>query len=221
MRINARGSFRLWVVFGCLFVVAVGIATYGDIRDEFQLRSVADAPSASNPPDRLVASGKPIDANRNPITSNLERGVRDRINKERADRKLNPLGLDAQLSRIARAHSEDMARRHFFSHVNPDGNNPTTRGRHAGYECHKQFGRVIRDGLAENLFQGRTYKRVRINGGHKLYDWNTPDDLIGEAIRGWMTSPGHRRNILERGYDRSGIGVSVSGNAVYITQLFC
>jgi uncharacterized protein YkwD len=153
--------------------------------------------------------------------SNLERGVHDRINKERVNRKLNALGLDVQLSRIARAHSEDMARRHFFSHVNPDGDDPTARGRHAGYKCHSEFGRVIRDGLAENLFQGRTYKRVRINGGHKLYDWNTPDDLVGEAIRGWMTSPGHRRNILEKGYDRSGIGVSVFGNAVYITQLFC
>ena len=139
--------------------------------------------------------------------ADLERLVHERINNERVDRKLSALGLDRRLSAIARAHSEDMARRNFFSHVNPDGEDPTARGAHAGYECHKEFGRAVREGLAENLFQASLPRRM--------------DEIVRASVRGWMNSSGHRRNILEKGYDRTGLGVAISGNTIYITQLFC
>ena len=139
--------------------------------------------------------------------ADIERLVHDRINDERVDRKLSALGVDRQLSAIARAHSEDMARRNFFSHVNPDGDDPTARGKRAGYECHKEFGRLIREGLAENLFEASLPRRQ--------------DEIVRASVRGWMNSPGHRRNILEKGYDRTGVGVAASGDRIYITQLFC
>ena len=140
-------------------------------------------------------------------TADVERVVHDRINDQRVARKLSALGADRLLSAIARAHSEDMAKRNFFGHKNPEGADPTARAKHAGYECHKEFGRIVRDGLAENLYEGSLLP--------------TMNDIVRASVRDWMNSPEHRRNILEKRYDRSGVGVAISGNRIYITQLFC
>ena len=139
--------------------------------------------------------------------ADLERLVHDRINDQRVARKLSALGADKLLSGIARAHSEDMAKRNFFSHVNPEGEDPTARGKRARYECHKEFGRAVREGLAENLYEGPMPPAM--------------NDIVRASVRDWMNSPEHRRNILEKRYDRSGVGVAISGNRIYITQLFC
>ena len=37
-----------------------------------------------------------------------------------------------------------------------------------------------------------------------------------------ISSPGHRRNILSRGYTKVGVGVALDENGyVYLTQIFC
>ena len=138
--------------------------------------------------------------------SDIEHDVHDRVNAERVKAKLAKLKDDDKLSAIARAHSEDMARRHFFSHVNPNGEDPTARGRRAGYECRKILGDRIRVGLAENLFEASGTAR---------------ENIERMSVAGWMNSPGHRANILETNYTKSGVGVAVAGDAVFITQLFC
>ena len=153
--------------------------------------------------------------------ADLERRVHDLINKERRERKLAPLADDDRLSRVARGHSQDMAKRQFFDHVNPEGLDPTARGRRAGYECRKVRGNIIREGLGENLYQGSLYLRIRIEDGQRFYDWNSAEKIAKQSVDGWMNSPGHRRNILEARYSRTGVGVAVSGDTVYITQLFC
>lgn len=140
-------------------------------------------------------------------TTTLDRHVHDLINAERTKRGVPALAWDARLAAIARAHSEDMARRHFFNHVNPDGEDPTARGRRAGYDCRKKLSSTEdRIGLGENLYE--------ISG-------NAPVDVARQSVKGWMNSPGHRQNILERGYSKSGIGIAVSGDQVFVTQLFC
>ncbi len=152
----------------------------------------------------------------------LERHIFDAVNNQRSKATLKPLRRDVRLIRIARAHSEDMARRQFFDHVNPEGEDPTARGRRAGYECHKVIDSgSYREGLAENLFEEPSFSRVQITGGHRIYSWNAPDDIVKQSVDGWMRSPGHRRNILERSYTMSGVGIGISNNDVYITQLFC
>jgi uncharacterized protein YkwD len=48
------------------------------------------------------------------------------------------------------------------------------------------------------------------------------DQIAATTSKGWMDSPGHRQNILDKGYTRTGIGVAVAGDdKVYITQMFC
>lgn len=152
----------------------------------------------------------------------LERRIHALINKERTNRKLQPLQLEERLSRVARAHSQDMAQRNFFSHVNPDGKDPTARGENRGYTCRKVSGNIITTGLAENIFQGNLYSRIRIRGTEKSYDWSSAEKIATEGVTGWMKSPGHRENILTNGYQRTGIGISISkDDKVYVTQLFC
>lgn len=152
----------------------------------------------------------------------LERRIYDLINQSRTAAKLRPLQLDDRLTRIARAHSEDMASRGFFDHVNPNGDDPTARGRRAGFECRKVIdSSSYREGLAENLAEIPRLRRVRLIGARNTYDWNTPGDIAAQAVDGWMKSQGHRRNILEKIYTQSGLGIAVSREDVYVTQLFC
>jgi uncharacterized protein YkwD len=154
--------------------------------------------------------------------SALEQRVHKLINQERTSRKLPALTFAAKLAQIARNHSEDMARRKFFGHVNPDGQDPTARGKDAGYTCLRpvsdsQF--VI--GLAENIFQGNLYSGVHTRGVEQSYDWNSADQIAEESVKAWMNSPGHRQNILDT-HERAGIGISISmDDEVLITQVFC
>ena len=48
-------------------------------------------------------------------------------------------------------------------------------------------------------------------------------DLVTQArliVDGWMTSPGHRRNMLDPNYTHVGIGVAARGKDCYATQIF-
>src|SRR5688500_7236741 len=90
----------------------------------------------------------------------LEQLIHDLANVQRGENRLDALKWDKELSAIARAHSEDMAKRSFFSHVNPDGESPTDRGERAGYICRKVTGRYVTEGLAENISQGNLYNSI-------------------------------------------------------------
>ena len=146
--------------------------------------------------------------------SELERRINALVNGERRSGNLNPLDLDQNLSKIARAHSQDMANRGFFNHVNPDGEKPWDRLSRAGYSCPQTSG--------ENIFQNNLYSRVTINGNRKSYDWNSLEQIAGSTVSGWMHSSGHRKNILNRAYRKTGMGAAIGVHGqVFITQMFC
>jgi len=125
----------------------------------------------------------------------LERATVIAINAERERYGLAPLDPLESLSDVARRHSADMAQRDFFSHRSPDGRETEDRVRSAGYGFRA---------LAENIFRGARM-----------------DDPVGEAVSSWMTSPGHRRNVLGEPFTHTGVGIAVDGRgALYFTQLF-
>ncbi len=150
-----------------------------------------------------------------PITvSELEQRINALVNGERRARSLKPLDLDQDLSKISRANSQDMAKREFFNHVNPDGETPRDRLSRAGYSCPKTTG--------ENIFQNNLYSRVTISGNRKSYDWNSLEQIAGSTVSGWMHSSGHRQNILNRAYRKTGIGAAIGADGqVFLTQVFC
>jgi uncharacterized protein YkwD len=154
--------------------------------------------------------------------ADLERHIYALVNRERAGKRVPRLQLDAKLSRIARAHSGDMVRRKYFSHVDPDGDGPSDRGRRAGFECRRRSGRSVTVGLAENIFQNTLYDRVTYRNGVKSYQWNTAEEIAVSTVRDWMKSRGHRKNILRLGPTLTGVGVAISPDGkVLVTQVFC
>jgi len=152
----------------------------------------------------------------------MEQQVHERINQQRLKHGLGSLSVDPALADIARKHSEDMAARHFFSHTNPAGQNPTARGEAAGYLCRKNYGSYYTYGIAENLFQNNLYSAATFYSNREtVYHWNTMEDIAQVTVGGWMNSSGHRENILTPTFDREGIGIAIASEKVYITENFC
>lgn len=121
----------------------------------------------------------------------LEAGMLELLNAERAGQGLRPLAADAALAQVARAHSHDMFTRGYFSHVNPEGQEPFDRMRQAQL-------RFLAAG--ENLALAQT---------------------LPAAHQGLMDSPGHRANILRPQFGRVGIGVLDGGrHGLMVTQKF-
>lgn len=106
---------------------------------------------------------------------------------------LKPLMLDENLQAAAFAHACDMSKRGYFAHQGKDGSNHATRLKRQG--CKPKVS-------AENIAAGHT----------------KPQPLVDA----WMTSKGHRKNILiKRGADRYGVGVALAGKAYCRTsQMF-
>lgn len=154
-------------------------------------------------------------------TGRLEQRIHDLINEEREQQGLEPLEWDGRLAEIARQHSLDMAQRTYFSHVSPEGRDFPYRYQQNGYTCSVRVKDILYTG-AENIFQNNLYNRSATVNGVAYYDWNSEKELAASTVRGWMNSPGHRRNILTPHWQNQGIGIAISPDGkVYITQNFC
>lgn len=108
--------------------------------------------------------------------ASAERLIRQCANRERLRVGLAPLARSGALDAAAQSFADEMAARRFFDHVDPDGNGPQERVD------------AVESGwlVGENIAMG--YRSV------------------SAACRGWMTSPGHRENILDTSYEAIGTG---------------
>jgi uncharacterized protein YkwD len=172
--------------------------------------------SAGHPDGPLLYRPKPqVDA------SVLERRIHTLINKERDKHGLSLLAGNDTLSRIARGHSKDMGSRRYFSHDSPEGHDFSFRYQQGGYTCALRVGNTVHMG-AENIYQNIRFNSVATMNGEAYYDWNSEEQIAETTVRGWMDSPGHRKNILTPHWRSEGIGVFLSPDEkVYITQNFC
>lgn len=120
-----------------------------------------------------------------------EQKVLNLINSERTAQGLSPLTLDATLSNLARLKSQDMRDNNYFAHESP------TYGRVA--DMLKQF--------------GYSFSAAGENIAHHAN--------VDKAHAAFMSSDGHRRNILSSAWTKVGIGVCYDRNGyVYVTQIF-
>ena len=128
------------------------------------------------------------DADLEATTHNLRR-IRVAVvclhNRIRAEHGLPALRANRRLRKAARGHSRDMVRNRYFEHTTPEGVTMVDRILRAKYVDK-------RDGwaLGENLAWGTG-------------SLGTPRG----AVDAWMASPGHRANLLRRGYRELGVGV--------------
>ena len=113
------------------------------------------------------------------------------VNDERSKAGLAPLLPDAAAARAAYDHGVDMDVRRYFDHVSPEGVTPDERMAAAG---------CMFRGWGENIAMGQP----------------TPV----EVMAAWMTSPGHRANILSPAFTHLGVGVRYGTGTVYWVQDF-
>ena len=123
----------------------------------------------------------------------IEKNLFELTNKERKDHSLPPLSLSPDLSRLARLHSQDMAKDQRLSHLSSSGKSYEGRLADAGF---------YHISLGENVAFSETF-------------------VAEFAHQGLMKSPEHRENILNPSFDQIGIGVVlVEDKGYYITQDF-
>jgi len=154
--------------------------------------------------------------------SRMENLIHLLTNEQRLNHELPLLADDTALDKIARKHSTDMASRDYFSHITPDGLDPSDRAKNSDYLCKKFYVTYYTEGIAENIAQNWLFKSYFARGTYFSYNWHTEESLAQEIVDGWMNSTGHRKNILTPAYDKLGVGISIDeDNAVFATQNFC
>ncbi|MDX2107964.1 MAG: CAP domain-containing protein [Candidatus Melainabacteria bacterium] len=116
--------------------------------------------------------------------SQLESYMLTLVNKHRKENGIATIGTDGTLARCAREHADDMIKRKFFNHTNPDGLDGFKRAQKAGYK----------KGVRENI--ARTAM-----GGNGILEVEAADE-------GLMRSPGHKANILDPELKVVGIGIA-------------
>ena len=116
--------------------------------------------------------------------SRVRREMLDAVNRFRREKGREELVSSPTLDRAAQAHAEDMIRRSYYAHRNPEGDTAGDRVRAAGY------GRPLF--VSENIAKG-------------------PFEPA-ETVERWMASSGHRANILRAKAREVGGGVAFGEN---------
>lgn len=167
-------------------LIASSVADTGFSRP----RRVSSSGNSSTPAKAAVTAVPAVEANV------VELRAFEQTNVARAENELPLLEWDADLCRMARAHSEQMALQGYFSHETPDGLHLKERARASGILHFRVIG--------ENIAYNKGY-----------------DDPGGFAVERWLTSSGHRANMLYAGFQASAIGSYVAADgSTYLTQVF-
>jgi uncharacterized protein YkwD len=109
------------------------------------------------------------------------------VNRARATDGEVALQPDGDLHEAAQGHTTDMVVDNYFEHISPGGSTPMDRMRASGYLSSAGGSWEIGENIAFGTFEEATPQAVMAR---------------------WMSSPGHRANILDARYRATGIGVS-------------
>jgi uncharacterized protein YkwD len=143
----------------------------------------------------VLPIGAPWAAAEDPGLALLEGRLHLAVNEFRREQHLIPLERRPELDAVARAHSEDMARRGFFSHTSPEGDTWVERLARAGIGGFTMAG--------ENVGQTSRAEPNR------------------EILEGWKASPAHRENLMWRPMNATGVGIARAPDGrLFYTQLY-
>lgn len=119
-----------------------------------------------------------------------------RVNAVRAEHQLIPLRASSELAAVARAHAEDMARRGYLAHENPEGKNPLDRVTAAGVTGF----RLLAENIGESSVSG---------------------DRVEAIVVAWMGSHDHRENVLNPAFNTAGVAVvEAPGGKTIVVELY-
>ncbi|MBT3152915.1 CAP domain-containing protein [Streptomyces sp. CHD11] len=150
-------------------------------------RGAEKAPSRKATPEPEKKTNNP-----GPVSAEAAAGaeVLRLVNAERAKVGCSPVAANSALTDLATAFSDDMAKRGFFDHTDPDGDSPWDRAQTAGVS-----------GLGgENIARGQADAEA--------------------VMQAWMDSPGHKANILNCDFKTLGVGVHMGPGGPWWTQNF-
>ncbi|MBI4673573.1 MAG: LysM peptidoglycan-binding domain-containing protein [Chloroflexi bacterium] len=166
----------------------------------------AASPPITPAPNVPAAPNEKINA----VVQLIQRG----INHERATRNLPQLVFDARLAEIAQARGNDMIRRAYFSHQDPERDSVV-------------FQDLIRAKQYRFLFAGENIAEIKNQGslvptGLTVYARYGASEIANQFVIGWINSAEHRENILNPHFRKTGIalGVAVDGTRIVATQIF-
>lgn len=166
----------------------------------------------------------------NPNGALFSVAVRYYSNIERCRRGLQPLAADPNLLQAAMAHSVNMARSNTMSHTTNVRGQRSLRDRMGAFRVSK---RVAAENIAQNFLFAFGNRRFVPRGSCQFTyaDNGSPvpqfsySSLAQSQVAGWMASPSHRENLLNRRVTRmeAGIGFApdnASCGRLYLTQDF-
>jgi uncharacterized protein YkwD len=134
--------------------------------------------------------------------ASLESGMVSIINADRQKNGQSQLRQSSQLSQVARAFAQDMARRNFFAHNDPDGRSPHDRALAAGLRC--------------RVFENIAYHIGPLGWGEMVK--GAEDEMMAEPPN---DPHNHRGNILNPNHAVVGVGVAiVMPNKLFVVQEF-
>lgn len=130
-----------------------------------------------------------------PKLDNKVAEIYEAVNEQRQSSSIEPLNYNEKLANAAQAKAEDMIEKAYWPHTSVDGREPWDFIKQSGY-----FYAVAGENLAK--------------------DFSSTSDMV----QAWIESPTHRANILEDGYQDTGIAVlrgSLGGReTVLVVQMF-
>jgi uncharacterized protein YkwD len=134
----------------------------------------------------------------------LEQRLMELAAERRQAAGVPPLQPDPGLRTAARAHVLDMLERGYFDHVSPDGQDASDRV-----------------AILDRRFIGTTGENLAQEKGIPVADLGAQTGPLAQRIvDGWMHSPEHRRNLLDRRYTDFGLAAAGQGKRIVIVQDF-
>jgi len=180
------------VIATLLLLAGITVLSWPVIRDLLPGFNVSSSPSPTlvqdsqtglvqtNQTEGSVATPPPLRAGSAEQGGQLSiNGVLLATNEERTDNGAAALRLNSVLNQAAHNKLQDMFAQQYFDHVSPQGKGPA------------------------DVVDATGYSYIRVGENLALGNFGSDQELV----QAWMDSPGHRENILTRGYSEIGIAV--------------
>ena len=127
----------------------------------------------------------------------VEAKIFDLLNQLRKEKNVQQVTKNKQLKKAADIRAKESAET--FSHTRPNGKDAFTVFDEKGLDYPYQM-------AGENLAMGTYYMKE--------------EEMAEFLFNGWVDSPGHYKNMVQKDFSEVGIGVYYDGNNLYATQLF-
>lgn len=200
--------------------------------------------TSQRPPAATEPSARPAAAAANPSYGitweqspfynwiEIARQVHEKLNQARNLNGLTPLAWSNDLAYLSILHSNDMAVNNFLGHDSQENLSIGSRAQQQGITCSFDYNNLHFSSFSENVFYVNTWtERTIVYSGTNAegqdvfinhYIFRTPENIVDEAVQGWMNSPSHKANILAPQSQRHGIGIGVGKDGkIYFTQSIC